>query len=683
MASSNRRKKQNRAKAAAKHAEARRRRAAAARIREVQARLSRIYHPETSAPELAVLLAEHYQGVPVAGWLASALLREGSSLGQLQDAAKLMLTSQDAPSLTALTFAAAVARAAGNTEEERRLIDQALAVDEADDPDVRLEVIDFISTSGHAAEAVELLEQRLKEAPDDDFAVDLYGTAIERAYATASADETAARERAAVHRFADRTGLVALRDAVSAFLDGTELGDAVQAQVTEELSVTDDLDWLPEDRVAFGKLAGELALLTVDPGQDEDETPDDIGDLLPDDDPPGTPLRAFGANPSTPAALAARALAWHEHIHYGLWRIDDPVPAPGLRCIDIVSGTERYVEFPAGVTAGLPRWTVWLGGIVPVDGIWRSTGVGVRLSPAEADAAAESIDEAGLAMAQALAGEPEVPPTPIPFGHAEPHGVYADDQEPVPAGVASLMGKVTGAMITRIAVDVHRYRATPPAIANTDGDPMCLISATIAVGEGTAGKLAARPDFVRDSDEPDRVTWWGALIPDGQREAMMAEAMAQLRAQGHKEVEAPEGPQRWIRGVLRVRGREITVEVNSVQRLTHLVEILRKVGADPVVTLEKRIDPALDFAWAAGQRAAQGGAAAAAEGWEKFWLDEKVPALFGRTPRQAARGRERPYLEALLRQFEYEADLLTADSKTGVDTAWLREQLDMPCDLAG
>ncbi len=683
MASSNRRKKQNRAKAAAKHAEARRRRAATARIREVQARLSRIYHPETSAPELAILLAEHYQGVPVAGWLASALLREGSSLGQLQDAAKLMLTSQDAPSLTAVTFAAAVARAAGNTEEERRLIDQALAVDEADDPDVRLEVIDFISTSGHAAEAVELLEQRLKEAPDDDFAVDLYGTAIERAYTTASADETAARERAAVHRFADRTGLVALRDAVSAFLDGTELGDAVQAQVTEELSVTDDLDWLPEDRVAFGKLAGELALLTVDPGQDEDETPDDIGDLLPDDDPPGTPLRAFGANPSTPAALAARALAWHEHIHYGLWRIDDPVPAPGLRCIDIVSGTERYVEFPAGVTAGLPRWTVWLGGIVPVDGIWRSTGVGVRLSPTEADAAAESIDEAGLAMVQALAGEPEVPPTPIPFGHAEPHGVYADDQEPVPAGVASLMGKVTGAMITRIAVDVHRYRATPPAIANTDGDPMCLISATIAVGEGTAGKLAARPDFVRDSDEPDRVTWWGAPIPDGQREAMMAEAMAQLRAQGHKEVEAPEGPQRWVRGVLRVRGREIAVEVNSVQRLTHLVEILRKVGADPVVTSEKRIDPALDFAWAAGQRAAQGGAAAAAEGWEKFWLDEKVPALFGRTPRQAARGRERPYLEALLRQFEYEADLLTADSKTGVDTAWLREQLDMPCDLAG
>jgi hypothetical protein len=639
MASSNRRKKQNRAKAAAKHAEARRRRAATARIRAVQARFGRIHDPETPAAELAVLLAQHYQGVPVAGWLVSALLDEGSSLARLQDAAKLMLADQDAPSLTALTFAASVARAAGNTEEEQRLIEQALAADEAGDPDVRLEVIDFITASGHAAEAAELLEHRLREAPDDDFAADLHGVAVERAYAKASAEESADRERAVVHRFADRTGLIALKDAVSALLDGTELGEAVQARVIDELSVTDDLDWSPEDRVAFGKLAEELALLTVDPGHDEDETPDDVEDLLDEDDPAGTPLRMFAADPSTPPILAARALAWHQHIHYGLWRIDDPVPAPGLRCTDIVSGAERYVEFPAEATAGLPRWMVWLGGIVPVDGVWRSTGVGVKLSPAEGDAAAEFIDQAGLAMAHALAGQPDVPTTPIPFGHAEPHGVYADDQEPVSAEVASLMGKVTGAMITRIAADVHRYRAMPPTISNTDGDPMCLITAPIAVEEGTVGKLAARPDFDLDTGEPDRVTWWGALIPDGQREAMMAEAMAQLRAQGHKDVEAPGGPQRWVWGVLRARGREVTVEVNSAQRLTRLVDILRKVGADPVITSEKRIDPAMDLAWAAGQRASRGGAAAAAEGWEKSWLDEKVPALFGRTPGRAARGR--------------------------------------------
>ena len=73
-------------------------------------------------------------------------------------------------------------------------------------------------------------------------------------------------------------GLVALKDAVSTFLDGTELGEAVRARVTEELSVTDDLDWSPEDGAAFGKLAEEIALLTVDPGQGEGETPGNIGD---------------------------------------------------------------------------------------------------------------------------------------------------------------------------------------------------------------------------------------------------------------------------------------------------------------------------------------------------------------------------------------------------------------------
>jgi hypothetical protein len=61
--------------------------------------------------------------------------------------------------------------------------------------------------------------------------------------------------------------------------------------------------------------------------------------------------------------------------------------------------------------------------------------------------------------------------------------------------MACLMGKVTGAMITGIAADVHRNRATPPMIANTDGDPMCLITATIAVAEGTIGKLARASRF--------------------------------------------------------------------------------------------------------------------------------------------------------------------------------------------
>lgn len=46
-------------------------------------------------------------------------------------------------------------------------------------------------------------------------------------------------------------------------------------------------------------------------------------------------------------------------------------------------------------------------------------------------------------------------------------------------------------------------------------------------------------------------------------------------------------------------------------------------------------------------------------------LPEPVPALRGRTPRQAANGREQPLLEALLRQWEYEADLLARRGEAG------------------
>ena len=575
MAKSNRRRKQDRAKAATRQAEAHRRRARTAQVRAVQQRVARIHDPATPAAELAALLAEHYQGVAVAGWLVTILIAEGSSLQQLADTAQLMLAAdaggQESSSLTAVTFAAAVARAAGDSEEERRLIDLALAATEVtaaaeatDNLDARLKVIDFISTSGHAGEAVELLEPLLREIPEDDFAAEVYGAAISAAYALADEAEPGERERehAAVARFADRSELTALRDAIGAFLAGTELGQEVQARVSDELPDADEVDWAADDRAAFGKLAEEIAWLTVNPERDEDDvdllTDEDDVDLLTDEeDASGTPLMAFSADPSTPPALAARAAAWYEYIHYGLWRIVDPVPAPGLWCTELVSGTVRYVEFPPEATAGLARWTVWLGGIVPVDGIWHSTGLGVRLSPAEGDAAADFVDQAAVAIIRTLDGKPEPPPEHLDFGQAEPQGVYVDYQEAGSADVAKLTGKVTGAVLTQIAAEVHDHRTTPSAI------------------------------------------------------------------------------------------------------------------------------PAPDFAWPAGQRASQRDAADAAEGWPKYWLDEPVPALRGRTPRQAAAGQERPLLEALLRQFEYEADLLAAEGKAGIDTAWLREQLHMADELAG
>jgi hypothetical protein len=74
-------------------------------------------------------------------------------------------------------------------------------------------------------------------------------------------------------------------------------------------------------------------------------------------------------------------------------------------------------------------------------------------------------------MLHALAGNLKSRPRPSSSAMPSRAEVYADDEEPVSAEMANLIAKVAGAMITRIAADVHRYRATPPVIANTDGDP--------------------------------------------------------------------------------------------------------------------------------------------------------------------------------------------------------------------
>src|ERR1700683_3258115 len=172
MAKSNRRRKQDRAKASTRQTETRRRRARTAATRAVP------------------------QRVCAGGWLTPRI-KEASPLRRPTGAAKLMLAAddggQDPSPLTAVTFAAAVAGAAGDSAQERRLIDLALAATEvpaaaeaADSLVERLKVLHFISSSGHPAEAVELLEPLLREAPDDDYAAEIYGTAISAAYAQAS-----------------------------------------------------------------------------------------------------------------------------------------------------------------------------------------------------------------------------------------------------------------------------------------------------------------------------------------------------------------------------------------------------------------------------------------------------------------------------------------------------------------
>ncbi len=505
MAKSNRRKKQDRARADAKQALERRRRDRVEQDQLAQRRLELIRDPATPADELAGLLDEHYEGKAIDGDLVASLLAAGAEPERLEEASRL-LWSDD--SLTAITFAAGVARATGDAGAERTFLDKAIAVSDpasrpvgdgtgdadGDGPGARLGVTRFLLDLGYHAEAAEHLEALVRDWPQDEDATEQYGTVIERIYESAdgSADGEADgapgsatpgsaahgsaahgsaahggatpdgapdeatladagdepdRDHAALARFRDRSGLLALYDALGKYLAGTEHGKHLQATLDHHRKAVLDMGWPEGEAQGFGEFAEELALLgTAD-----------------NDDPAANPMAAFAAGPSVTPELAVRATDWYEHIRYGLWRVEDPVPSPGVWCTDIVSAARRYVQFPAEKVGRLPRYAVWMGGLLPVDGIWRITGRGVWLSPREADAAAEFIDRAGDELARAVTGTvarglTDDHPEKIRFASAGPRGVQAVFDSAFEPKTASLSSRVINALATRIAADVYAYR---------------------------------------------------------------------------------------------------------------------------------------------------------------------------------------------------------------------------------
>jgi len=167
-----------------------------------------------------------------------------------------------------------------------------------------------------------------------------------------------------------------------------------------------------------------------------------------------------------------------------------------------------------------------------------------------------------------------------------------------------------------------------PGLATTDGDPMAFITATYAVGdEGALRKaLDARPDVEID-EPPDRYTWY-------------------------KEQKDLGAFSRMIQGNLTLIGGELLVEVTSVSRLKEArtwldpipglsfrgerkrtVEEMMQQGLPPdddssycgsqneLVVSEEMVDATREFL---------------RQSYLK-WLDEPLPALGGKTPRQTCR----------------------------------------------
>lgn len=554
MAKSNRRKKLDRAKAGARRAEQARLKAVVERGRQWEENFNKMFDPQTPPHEVAQLLV-----VDAADWLPGTNVARGRHLygapvEDLAEVSRLLLEcSPEPPPLSVLGFLMAAAHIGGEEDAEDRhraaLLARASALDAAvpEDPrrdgvehgrdDQWLRAVQEIASLGHPGEVADLLEPYLVRHPSHRQAMAALATAAEKSHEEASAEPvgpSAERARAVLARFADRSGLVATHEALLDFLNRTSWGDMVRDRVTAEVAAMPNevaRNWPAAERDAYAALAHEVAFLCAEEGEDdeEDASAAQIADSVRRGERRLSLLASFASDPRTPEGLARHASTWDEHARFGVWQLADPVPHPGVWVTDLVCGESVYAEFPPEILAGAPPWTVWAGCLLPVDGVWHSTGTGLMLSPPEGDAVAQYAERATQMILLTLADVPseQVPERePIPFGRAEPFGVRWEYEEPRPEVFADLSGKAVAALIMEVAREVARHRAIPPQIRNTDGDEMLLIDATISVTGKVTEHLLAHPDFALRQDSGDldgrgdagtRIEWWGRPVAAAQR----------------------------------------------------------------------------------------------------------------------------------------------------------------------
>lgn len=658
--------------------------------RTIERRLDELFGAETPPERSAELIVERFgPGSAVPAGVARLFIA-GSSIERARQVADAV-TALAPGSVCALTLAADVAWHLDRDDRlASSLIDRALALTTQDAD--RVILADQLVGLGRAADALTIVEDlHLHDLQDEDVEA-IRAAALTLAWqrATGDADDEHVPEgecpcwsgrpwrdccrpgeTAAIERFEDRTNLTNLRSAVERYIDRERRLRA---------SVADDVRRWAEDASVAGELAADLD--EVRRIAAEHSWLVGIGDGDPE---PGqrfdrdSPLALFASETKTPSGQATMARSWLEFCTYGLWQVREPIAEPGVWLTELVTGVSRYVALPPELLAHASRWSVLLGGLVAVDGTWRSGAGMFLLRPREADEVADLVQEMSYKVVSSASGKPLRRPrgTELP----EPYGVLASVSEPSSPEVARFVSMVIGSGIPQLLAYLATARAAQPKLVNTDKHPMVLINATVAVDDiaGVTTRLAQHPEF---EVEDGTITWWGRDLDAMERETTLAELRAWLKAQGEDPslAQEPEGPRRWLRGSISIAPDGLHVDVNSRERFDRLLDLLADGGAAPEVIKKLVIDPAQDMALPHLGTVLPGSSSEEAnEAWQRHWPDQKLPALGGMTPRQAARSeRRKPWLEAMLRELEHDADRLARHGRTAPDVNRLRAALDMP-----
>ena len=185
-------------------------------------------------------------------------------------------------------------------------------------------------------------------------------------------------------------------------------------------------------------------------------------------------------------------------------------------------------------------------------------------------------------------------------------------------------------------------RFAPPVLHNTEGEPLMICDARLRVDDPDALTRALDDTYQREDEQPDAtLVWFEHVITHG---------MERIRAH------------------LELRGDELHVHANSVARFERVLATVRALDPSATVLSDTRqpaddlravqelagrsvatpaelLDPATEPAIAAALEEI-------ARNYEAAWLDERIPALAGHTPRQCADDpTRRPDLIRLLDSF--------------------------------
>jgi hypothetical protein len=645
-------------------------------VKEAEARadalMTRLLDPDVAAVDVAPHVLDFWHGAAVDAEVAFLVCRQ-TSAARGRDIVNAALDI-DPEDLVALSFAAGVAEFEGDDRRAAELWKAATRV--SDDDEVKWSYAAALVGAGSTGAAFDVIEPVCREDPADDSWQMLFRDALQVAHGRRTLNGgdrcpcnsglryarcCRGNDRAALVRFSDRK----LFDELRARIDNYSLRPSL-----DDIWADARMNWFGDDAAGVEGDDPKMRLFTewswTAPRPNDD---DDDRDCI---------LGCFADDPDVPDGWRRRAYHWLAEGRYGLWQVRSPTPGPGIALLDIVTGTRIYAAFPPEQLAALAPWTVLLGNLVPVDGIWRSGGAFVPLSPSEADTVARDVQEMAAAVLEGLGAPKRAVADMLDELPDRAIAIEMESAPPVSEFIASVFDRVLSVALPELVSDIEKRQATPPRLVNMDHEPTLLITADIDVSDADAvvAGLRSDPDFeVAD----DGITWLGREMTTSEAET----AMAQFRAWAAKEGATPlasDGPQRWARGTLERTNGGFRAAVNSRERLDLLMRTLGDMGARPVISSETQLDPAQDFAWpgAPTTDTGDGMSPEARAAWQRTWVDEPVPALEGLTPRKAAKSDEgRVLLEALLREFEHRAALNRARGRSDIDAEALRIELGM------